>query len=511
MRLTRGLPLCALPLVLACAGPAFSAAGARETSSGGDSTSGGSTGAAGEPNSGGSSAGDGANRGGSTAAGGPNRGGAANGGSGSGSAGASGSAGSSGGAGRPETTLRAFPGAEGFGTETPGGRGGKVFFVTTLDWSGPGSLAEALFATEPRTIVFRVSGVIEVPANTGSLTAQHAFVTVAGQTSPGGITLRGGIGLASYQANFHDGVFRFMRFRGSGYNNLSFNQTHHFVFDHCDFSGSVGESLDISFSHDFTIQWTTITNSGPGDRMYGMQMAYAPTSQISLHHDFSAHHKDHCGPQMNWGMGDQAAAPEGGAKVDFRNNVIYDCGDDKVFDVAPPASGFLAFNIVGNYAKSGPNTPLGENTALVGIGLPAQVYADDNRYDPAVRIFTSFSNPELVQTPFDFPHVTTHSRAEVEDAVLDAVGAWPRDPMNTRTIAEARAGTGALGNVSDALLESHPTPPPDADRDGIADAWETAHGLDPTLAQDNNADRDRDGYTNLEEYLNDLASQLIGQ
>lgn len=492
------LPLCWLALGLGCSGAEFSnrpsAAGGSE-GLGGNGSSGHSSGGAGENSQGGKPK-PGSPGGAGSEGGEPNAGGVSAGGDGSG-----GSAGS-------VSTLAAFPGAQGFGTETPGGRGGKVYVVTTLDWSGPGSLSQALLATGPRTIVFRVSGVIDVPSDAGSLGEPQSFVTIAGQTSPGGITLRGG--LSSYQAGFHDAVFRFVRFRGPAYINVSFNDTHHFVFDHCDFSGSVGESLDISFSHDFTIQWSTITNSGPGERMYGMQVSQPPTSRISLHHNFSAHHRDHCGPHMSWGTGDQAAAPEGGAKIDLRNNVFYNCGDDKVFDIAPPALGFLEFNIVGNYAKAGPDTP-GLASALVGIGLPARVYDHDNGYDPSIPIFTAFSDPEPAAAPFEFPAVTTHSLAEVEAAVLDSVGAWPRDAMNTRTIAEARAGTGTLGNVSDALLESGPEPPADADRDGIADAWETEHGLDPGDAQDHKADRNGDGYSNLEEYLDELASLLIGK
>jgi pectate lyase len=109
--------------------------------------------------------------------------------------------------------LPAFPGAEGFGTETPGGRGGRVIVVTTLASSGRGSLAEALSASGPRIIVFAVSGVINGPLP--DLGAENSFLTVAGQTSPGGITISGeGTLLYSYRAGFHDAVFRFLRFRG---------------------------------------------------------------------------------------------------------------------------------------------------------------------------------------------------------------------------------------------------------------------------------------------------------
>lgn len=407
---------------------------------------------------------------------------------------------------------RAFPGAEGFGTETPGGRGGKVFVVSTLSWDGPGSLSEALLATEPRIIVFRVSGVIDVPGGgVSSLSEAHSFVTVAGQTSPGGITLRGAeTTLESYHARFHDAVFRFLRFRGNGnYDNVAFNETHRLVFDHCDFSGGSDEAFDMTFSHDFTVQWSTVTNSGPDGQVYGQLIAYPPTANISMHHNFSAHHRNRCGPHMHWG--EEGAAPSDGAAFDFRNNVIYDCAFEKGLDISAPTTGFLAFNVVGNYAKAGPSTPNEGNTAFMGIGATARVYADDNVYEPGLPVFTVYSEPELATEPFDFPAVTTQPAAEAYELVLDQAGAWPRDAMNRRTVMEARNGSGALSNVSDPLIESGPEPPPDADLDGMADAWEAAHGLDPADAGDSSEDRDGDGYTNIEEYINELAASLVGK
>jgi hypothetical protein len=83
--------------------------------------------------------------------------------------------------------------------------------------------------------------------------------------------------------------------------------------------------------------------------------------------------------------------------------------------------------------------------------------------------------------------------------------------MNTRTIAEARAGTGKIGVVTDALIESGPPAPADGDQDGMADDWEAAHGLSGNDASDASADRDGDGYTNIEEYVNELAEKLIAK
>src|SRR3954464_10083935 len=88
----------------------------------------------------------------------------------------------------PAADIPAFPGAEGFGANTPGGRGGKVLFVTNLDDSGPGSLRAACEADGPRTVIFRVSGTIALKK---PIIITRPFLTIAGQSAPGdGICLR---------------------------------------------------------------------------------------------------------------------------------------------------------------------------------------------------------------------------------------------------------------------------------------------------------------------------------
>ena len=430
----------------------------------------------------------------------------------SGSAGSAASAGSSGSAGVPGSGgsgayggARAFPGAEGYGTETPGGRGGKVYVVTTLNWSGPGSLSEALFATGPRIIVFQVSGVIDVPGDADDLDESHSYVTIAGQTSPGGITLRGGgAALNSYHSNFHDGVFRFLRFRSKGgYDNIALNEAHHFVFDHCDFSGATDETLDITFSHDFTVQWSTITNSDSSGQNYGQLIAYPPTSNISMHHNLSAHHTNRCGPHMHWG--DKGIGST--ARVDYRNNLIYNCTFEKMLDIEMPKPGSVEFNLVGNYAKAGPGTPA--KAALMGIGS-ASIYESDNIF-AGHDIFTKWSSPQLQSSAISMPPVATDTAKVAYDRVLSLAGAWPRDAMNERTVKEVKAGTGQLGKIDDPLITSGPKPPADGDLDGMPDDWETARGLNPADPSDAALDPDGEGYTNIEHYLAERAAALIGK
>jgi hypothetical protein len=401
---------------------------------------------------------------------------------------------------------KAFPSAQGFGADTPGGRGGEVHVVTTLDWSGDGSLSEALFSTGPRIIVFRVSGVIDVPGGAGMLGEEHSYVTVAGQTSPGGITLRAaGTALASYQENFHDGVFRHLRFRGDGnYDNVAFNQTHHVIFDHCDFSGATDETLDITFSHDFTVQWSTVTNSDPDGQNYGILFAYPPTANVSFHHNLSAHHGGRCAPHSHWGD----EAPD--ATYDIRNNVFYNCGHSRVMNLTAGGQGQVRLNLKGNYAKAGPSTPMGSDTFFTNLGSSFHLYARQNTYEPDFPVFPSaYHDPTLVDEPHDTPSVDTTTAEQAYEQVLNRAGAWPRDPMNERTVGEVRNGTGELGQLSDSLITSGPEPPADEDRDGMADAWEREQGLDPSDPSDASGDLDDDGYTNVEEYINMLARDRV--
>jgi pectate lyase len=396
----------------------------------------------------------------------------------------------------------AFPGAQGFGAQTTGGRGGPVRVVTTLAGSGPGSFREAMMTPGPRIIVFRVSGVIDLGGDV-TVTAAQSHVTVLGQSSPGGITFVNGA-ITNYQTDFHDAIFRFLRLRAQAGDTFAFNPVYNLIIDHCDMSGGADETFDIDASHDFTVQWSTVLNSmsGAGSQNYGWLIAYRPTSQISFHHNFSAHHGGRCGAQFHWsGSG---PVPADGVKLDLRNNVFYNCGFQQIYraDVAP-AEG-TNFNLIGNHAKSGPDTP----PESMLFGVDGTIYLHDNLY-PGQSIMSIWSNPTYLGAPHPFPAITTTSAAVAWSEVLTRAGAWPRDAMTARTVAEARAGTGTLGNLGDPLTTSGPPPPADADLDGIADAWELSHGLSPADSLDS-AGISPGGYAWVEVYLNELAASVVG-
>jgi hypothetical protein len=421
-------------------------------------------------------------------------------------------------------SLPAFPGAEGWGADNIGGRGGKVYVVTNLNSSGPGSFNEGFRATGPRTIVFRVSGVIDVnPGSQWFIAEDNAYLTVAGQTSPGGVTLvsSGGGTNAIFcywqnrGGNFHNGVFRFLRFRATDRNNgaVTMNTANNFIFDHCDFSGSYDETLDNCSSHHFTIQWSTVTNSASDKVNKGHIMAYLPNNYISVHHNLYAHHRARS-PLYDWL---DNPPPEFGM-IDHRNNVSYNSKGCRFMETNH-VGGELHMNCVGNYFKAGPTTE--SYCTLEGERNPATIhsitYVHDNYWEPMGGSGTTdviddrFGSPVLASAPYDMPKVTTYPVKEAYEKVLDKVGAWPRDVMNIRTIDEVRNGTGQHRKIDDPLITSGPEPPDDTDMDGMPDYWETFMGFNINDPADNNGDHDGDGYTNIEEYINDLALILLGE
>jgi pectate lyase len=341
-------------------------------------------------------------------------------------------------------SLPAFPGAEGWAADTPGGRGGSVYIVTTTAAIGPGTFLAAIAQRRPRIIVFQTSGVINLTTSGLQVHEPYSNVTIAGQTSPGGITLSGKMaGNAIFycydkcrdQGQFHDGVFRFLRFRANSSNNdaVTFEYANTFIFDHCDFSGAYDETQDFCYSHNFTLQWCGITNSSSG-QTYGTLIAYADINRITMHHNLWANHVNRF-PHMHWGS---SAAPDQGL-IDYRNNV---CFNWSIYTLSICCvSSDLKFDVVGNYFKCGAQSGSKPHPGVSGI--PAgQLYTSDN-------IFHNYGGSPA---PYDLggsrssdngmPAVTTETAANAYESVLDKMGAWPRDIMNQRTVAEVRDGSG---------------------------------------------------------------------
>jgi hypothetical protein len=419
--------------------------------------------------------------------------------------------------------LPAFPGAEGFGATTPGGRGGKVIFVTTLADSGPGSFRAACEAEGPRIVIFRVSGNIALKRN---LTVTKPFLTIAGQTAPGdGICLRDNtFGIAT-----HDVVVRYLRSRlGDESSEQSdcidlLPTARNCVLDHCSATWSIDECLSLSGNvQNCTVQWCLIGESLRQSKhtkgAHGFGSLARANGPITFHHNLWIHN-DARNPRMGDNYGRGPTFPT----FDVRNNVIYDYGAT----ASGLTQGNLKINYVANYLRPGPSskakTPITIGNKPVDSDITFfirdnilegndELTADNGKFLSAY-VIDGKKQAQTTDTPFAAPSVTTLSANLALEAVLGDVGATlpMRDSVDARLVAHVRNRDGRIID-SQAEVGGWPvlksgTPPLDADNDGMPDAWETAHGLNPKEPSDGNADSDKDGYTNIEEFLNSLVEK----
>jgi len=408
----------------------------------------------------------------------------------------------------------AFPGAEGYGAYTPGGRGGKVLFVTNLNDSGPGSLRAALEAKGPRTILFRVGGIIE----TKGLEVREPYLTIAGQTAPGdGICIKKtdhSSGDAFTLSGTHDVIIRFLRVRAG---NNTAEQTSaqspnradsfraydsdNFIVDHCSCSWGNPETLSASGSVDrYTVQWCIISEGN--NRQKHAFATILGGDRSTWHHNLFAHMFSRV---PRWG--------DITVQCDFRNNVIYDWGHTCGY------GDLRTLNYVNNYLCPGPSTTQRPRYFIIDpkVALPAALYLNGNIMADVPEVCRDNWNGVKAdrvlqaQAPFPAPPVQTQPAEAALALVLDQAGATRprRDPVDARVISDARLGTGRIINDEHevggwpAYASGHS--PIDSANDGIPDDWKKAHGLslnDPNPANALNAE----GYTPLEVYLNSLAT-----
>lgn len=408
-----------------------------------------------------------------------------------------------------DSDFAAFTGAEGFGAFTEGGRGGYVCVVSNTNNSGAGSFRECLTDTQPRIIVFRTSGVITLTSNI-QLFPSNSYVTVLGETSPGGITLTGGsignYGPGDGDVPVTDMIFRNLRIRRDGGDTFAFNIATDILLDHVDISGSSDEVLDLGRTERVTVQWSSVSNSkaGAGSQNYGSLIAYKPNQDMSLHHNLFAHHGGRCMAQVHFGSG--PSDPDAtGADWDVKNNVIYNCGSQQAlrFDNVTSESVTLDMNYVGNYGIVGPDS--GGTNQLVGGDATGDLYVSDNTY--TVGGTTNISS-NSAEHDFGQYAVTTTSAAQALVDVLESVGAWPRDAMMVRTVSDVENEEGTLGVISDALSTDAPGLATDTDSDGIPDAWEDYIGSDDSVADADSLHSS--GYAYAEVYANELRANLNG-
>jgi predicted amidohydrolase YtcJ len=413
--------------------------------------------------------------------------------------------------------IPAFPGAEGFGAQTPGGRGGRVLTVENLNDSGPGSLREAIQTKGKRIVVFAVSGTIELKSE---LRVTEPYITIAGQSAPGeGVQLKGaGILIAT-----HDAVVRYLRSRpgdvlGEELDAIGVGGTaHDVVIDHCSASCSVDEALSPSGAiENVTVQWSLIgeslNNSVHKKGPHGYGSLVRAVGGLSMHHNLWVKNN-----ARNPRLGDNYQRPPW-PTFDIRNNVMALWGD-----ICSGMTGDeISTNYVANYLKPGPDSKQRPPIVLTDTahvhyylegnvmeGRPEYSKNDAAMFTPAERDGRKLF--EVVAKPFKTPPVTMMSARDAYEAVLADAGATrpARDAMDARIVAEVRAGQGKLidsqRQVGGWPVYKPAVAPVDSDHDGIPDGWERAHGLNPNDPSDAALVSNGDGYTNIEKYLNELA------
>ena len=437
----------------------------------------------------------------------------------------------------------AFPGAEGWGRFSHGGRGGRVIHVTNLNDNGPGSLRAAVDAEGPRTIVFDVSGLIKLKSR---LIIKNPYCTVAGQTAPGK-----GICIGDYDFGTQGGsdfIIRYVRVRvgkeagtSKTLGGMGMASTDHSIIDHCSISWSQDEAFSSRQAGNITLQRTLISEAlhVAGHNNYPAGSSHGFAASIggkvgSFHHNLLAHCEG-----RNWSLaGGLDPSNRHTGSLDIRNNVVYN------WDGRTTDGGAQYVNFVRNYYKPGPATTNGPFTELnpqfehPAFG-PQQYYVEGNvmedHHGPegplppfeGVKPQGTQSAPVTVPEPFFEHYVSTQTAADAYENVLNDVGCnFPMlDDHDTRIINETRNGTftyrgsvtgrpGLPDNQEDVggwedYPEIHRPDDFDTDQDGMPDSWETANGLNPNDPEDRNGVGEG-GYTNLENYLNSMVSYPTG-
>lgn len=461
----------------------------------------------------------------------------------------------------PQAKIPAFPGAEGGGMYTAGGRGGKVYVVTSLEDNGPGTFREALEAGGARIVVFNVSGIIKLK---DPISIRAPYITIAGQTAPGdGVCIAG----ESVDIDTHDVIIRHMRFRRGEVNVLrrddaiSGDAIGNIIIDHTSTSWGLDETLSL-----YRNMWSPEPKRWPNRAPEKL-----PTVNITVQNSIMAETLDtynHAFGSTFGGLNSTMARnlfannisrnPSIGmwGDVAFVNNVLYNWWN-RTMDGGDYRS---MWNIINNYYKPGPITPE-DKPIRYRIAKPEQgsidstifgrVYAHGNvtegnnvvsknnwaggiqlgmPHEKAKKYFDFIRSRE----PFPMKQVTIKTAQEAYNWVIENVGATipRRDAVDKRIIKEVMTGVveyedgldhketgfnkrrlpkdsykkGIITSIDQVggYPEYKGTPYKDSDGDGMPDWWEIKYGLDPNDPSDANGDMNGDGYTNIEMFINGI-------
>ncbi|MBX2966328.1 MAG: pectate lyase [Cyclobacteriaceae bacterium] len=415
----------------------------------------------------------------------------------------------------------AFPGAEGFGKYTTGGRGGKVYTVTNLNDDGPGSFREAVKKKESRIIVFAVSGTITLKS---PLYINSDNLTIAGQTAPGD-----GICIRDYpvKVNASNVIIRYLRFRLGDEtavedDAISGTRQKNVIIDHCSMSWATDECASFYYNENFTMQWCIISESlnqsvhAKGEHGYG---GIWGGKKATFHHNLIASHSSRL-PRFS-GSATVPNPPD--ELVDFRNNVIYNWMNNNTYGGETGR-----YNVVNNYYKPGLATKQNRKDRILNPSEPYGKFFVNGNYlegnetistDNSRGIIADDVDPTLINIPFTVEPITEHNAKDAYKLVLEYAGAsLKRDVVDTRIIREAETGTASFGKNKDGIIDSQKdvggwpelkSSPAllDTDGDGMPDGWEISNKLNPNDASDGTAYTLSKTYTNVEVYINSLVKQ----
>lgn len=409
-----------------------------------------------------------------------------------------------------------FPGAEGFGRYTTGGRGGLVYTVTNLHDDGEGSLRKGILKDEVRTIVFAVSGTIDLKS---SLDINHGNLSIFGQTAPGeGITLKG----YPLKVKADNVIIRYLRFRMGDINEVEDDafggrDQKNIILDHCSVSWATDENASFYWNKNFTMQYCIISEAlnrsvhHKGAHGYG---GIWGGENASFHHNLIVSNNS-----RNPRFGGSKSVPNAPNElVDFRNNVIFNWGDNSIYGGEKGN-----YNMVNNYFKSGPATTSSKKDRIVNPSKPyGKFYVHGNYVEGYPEISkdnwkggVQCDDPGQSKHEKEFSienNVKTQSAEDAYENVLQQAGAsLARDVVDKRIVYEVRIGKTTYGNgIIDAQEDVGGWPKlrkgkslNDTDQDGMPDEWEKQKGLSPKVNDANNFNLDK-GFTNLEIYVNQL-------
>jgi len=436
--------------------------------------------------------------------------------------------------------LIAFPGAEGGGKYTSGGRGGQVLFVDNLNDKGDGSLRKAIETEGPRTILFRVSGTIELQK---AIYIKNDSVTIAGQSAPGdGICMKN----FGIQVDADNLIIRYIRVRPGDESKTEMDAISginhkNIIIDHCSFSWSNDETASFYNNANFTMQWCIISESLNTSSHHKGEHGYGGIwggNNASFHHNLLSDHNSR-NPRFAGSRYTNKPAEE---VVDFRNNVIYNWGSNSSYGGEEGN-----YNMVNNYYKPGPATKKSANkrileltqsffdprynTDTLGAG---KFFIKGNVMDGAPDVTKNnwlhgiqgkgvnenIKSWSKLKKPVPVEKTKTQGAKYAYPDVLSFAGAsLHRDAVDLRVVAETKTGIEIFGTTfqggKKGIIDDpkdvggwpelkQENAPQDTDKDGMPDDWEKSKGLNLDNPGDGSIYSLNKKFTNLEVYLNSL-------